>query len=218
LNNNDGVKPPDFTDLESIDSARYEGIDHDRLLAYVVKRLEELSIPVTFENVTVAAFRTFPVVFSLNGYPEYPDAARVNRTLLHGGPKYKNYLVGRATTGYELSERGRAAANDAYELIRNADGSRRFGRAARKRLMPARTVNDRMEREVRESGAFQLWKSNAIITPESFYVFLHLLPGSPKEAVKENYKAMRRLLQGSEDLEIASFFKTLSDSFKKELD
>lgn len=80
----------DLSTLTPIDPERYVEIDHDRLLAYVVTRMNALSLRVTFENVTAAAFALFPKVFCLSGYPQYPDAARVNRTLLHGGPKYKN--------------------------------------------------------------------------------------------------------------------------------
>ncbi len=206
-----------LSSLVPLDPERYAGIDHDRLLAYVVTRMNQINLSTTFENVTAAAYALFPSVFCLSGYPQYPDAARVNRTLLHGGPKYKNYLVGRATTGYELSERGKAAADQAQEMMASSShGKSRRSRAPR--VTAPRNVIERTEREVRESDAFRLWKAQEPIPTAEFYLFLHLFPGSEPAAVRENLKAMRNLLEGSADRDIADFIKSLATTFRKEID
>lgn len=182
-------------------------------MAYVVRRLDELGIRATFEHVVVAAFKLFPAVFSLEGYSQYPDAARVNRTLLHGGPKYRDYLTGRAVTGYALSTRGQTAAQETLEMI-SADGdvARRKGRAK-----AARSFSERMEQEVRSSDAFRAWQSQGAIQSEDFYLFLHLFPGSPKTAVQDNFAIIRDHLKDSSDPEISIFLKAVADQFKKEL-
>jgi hypothetical protein len=208
-------RPPrgDLNQFAAFEGDRYAGIDHDRLVAYVVKLLDERRIRTTFEHITVAAYRLFPNVFALEGFPEYPDAARVNRTLLHGGPKYRDYLTGRATTGYSLSIRGETAAKETAEMVSGSAGPRRH----RGRAKAPRAFYERIEREVRTSDAFKSWHAKATVEIEDFYLFLHLLPGSTKAAVRENLKAIRSQLEDSKAEDIASFLGFIEQHFKEEI-
>ena len=91
----------------------YRGVGLNDLLAYVVLFLEGQELATTFENITVAAHRMFPGKFSLVGYPQFPDATRVQLVILHLGPKYVGLLEGKKKTGYYLNARGREAAKSA---------------------------------------------------------------------------------------------------------
>ena len=88
----------------------YSKIGLNGLLAYVVFSLESANQAATFENITVAAHQMFPGKFSLVGYAQFPDATRIQLVILHLGPKYVGWLVGKKKTGYYLNARGREAA------------------------------------------------------------------------------------------------------------
>lgn len=134
--------------LTPIEVGRYSHLNHDSLLCYAVKELESLAVPVTFENITVAAFRLFPKTFSLVGYLNYPDASRVNRTLLHARPKYRDLIVGNAKSGYALTAKGR----------RPRSRSRWSFRATHRRLaarFPPHPTRSEPTRDNRRSGALR---------------------------------------------------------------
>lgn len=92
--------------LPTFDYQAYSAIGLNDLLAYAVWVLDGFGHPTTFENITVAVHKMFPARFSLVGYPEYPDGARVQLVVLHLGPKYVGWLQGKKKTGYYLNDRG----------------------------------------------------------------------------------------------------------------
>lgn len=89
---------------------KYKAIGLNDLLAFVVYFLEGERYAATFENIAVTSHRMFPAKFSLVGYPNFPDAARVQLVILHLGPKYVGWLEGKKKTGYHLNARGKEAA------------------------------------------------------------------------------------------------------------
>lgn len=178
-------------DLVAYESSRYEAIDLDRLCAFSVDLLGQRGLPVTFENVVVTLFRLFPSKFSLMGFPTYPDAARANRAILHCFPKYKNYLTGKARTGYRLTHEGQNAADEAK---RRLDGAKPAKATTRK--VP-RGVADQFMREVTDSAAFKSFKEGLKVDIRLYDVtrLLHATPDSPSGVLGDN---MARLIQYSE--------------------
>ena len=103
---NETNSPTILSDLIAYDSSLYENIDLTGLAAFALHTLHQRNIPTTFENVVVTLYRLFPKKFSLEGYPEYPDATRANRTLMQLTPKYRNWARGTVQKGYVLTEKG----------------------------------------------------------------------------------------------------------------
>jgi hypothetical protein len=68
-------------ELKPIDGSSYELMDLDRLVIYTVVELQKLGIELSLENIIVGAFKLFPKRFSIIGYPEFPDATRVEKSL-----------------------------------------------------------------------------------------------------------------------------------------
>jgi hypothetical protein len=135
----------------------YGRVDLAGLAAFTLKWLQDRSIPTTFENVVVAAFRFFPTKFSLEGYKEYPDAARVNRSLLQLGPKYRNWARGSVQKGYVLTESGREKVRSVQATLDEGTGAEAPASARRKTL--ARTMDLTKELEpLEKSPLFSRWK------------------------------------------------------------
>jgi len=139
----------------------YGAVDLAGLAAFTLKWLQDRSIPTTFENVVVAAFRLFPAKFSLEGYKEYPDAARVNRSLLQLGPKYRNWARGSVQKGFVLTESGREKVRSVQATLDEGTGTEAPASARRKTL--ARTMDLTKELEpLEKSPLFSRWKNGQL--------------------------------------------------------
>ena len=134
----------------------YETIDLNRLAVFAIDWLQRHRIPTTFENVVVAIFRMFPAKFALEGYPQYPDAARVNRALLQLRPKYRNWARGSVQKGFVLTETGLAQVTWVQDALTGGAAKRQ---RAPKPAAVSRTMDLSRELEPLErSPLFARWK------------------------------------------------------------
>jgi hypothetical protein len=104
MSNENSARP--LSQITPFGSLAYQSFDLNRLVSFTIHWLQEQRIVTTFENIVVAAYRMFPEKFALEGYPEYPDAARANRALLQLGPKYRNWARGSVRKGFVLTASG----------------------------------------------------------------------------------------------------------------
>ena len=132
----------------------YRGVGLNDLLAFAVSCLEEWKHATTFENVAVAAHCMFPGKFSLVGYPQFPDAARVQLVILHLGPKYVGWLEGKKRTGYYLNTRGREAARRAAENLGTPQSGNTAPKFVQDNLANRTAVETRVAR-LRDSDSFR---------------------------------------------------------------
>jgi hypothetical protein len=204
--------PPYLDRITSFCPDSYRGISTTDLLVYVASEMEANGIRLTFESIAVAAYRFFPEAFALVGFPEYPDASRVGRTLLQCRPKYRGLIGGGASTGFVITELGRIRSREVAEQLR--DGRQRTRSPRRGK---PRAIVDRIEQELRESPAFASWRNDASVSEYDFYHLLHLLPGSSRESVKDNFAAISSIAKDSQDSKIRNFLAFLSNEFAKEL-
>lgn len=200
-------------EIVAVAPEKYVGISTTDLMAYVVSQMEAHGVKLAFEPIVVVAFRMFPNAFSLVGFPEYPDASRVGRTLLQCRPKYRGLIRGGASSGFVISELGRARAAEIAERL--ATG--RVQEHANRRRSTPRAILDRIEQEVRDSAAFASWRAREPVSEYDFYYFLHLLPGSSKESVQENFNAINDVANDSEDPQVQNFLAALKAQYSKEL-
>ena len=108
--------------LEEIDSSKYESVDLDRLVMYAVAKLVQMNIDLSLENIIVATFKLFPSKFSILGYPEYPDATRVEKCLWRCKGKRRDWLGGKTPHGYAVTERGWRIVDQAASLLSTSGG------------------------------------------------------------------------------------------------
>lgn len=199
-------------DLTAFRHDQYHGVSTTDLLVYVATQMEAHGVKLTFEPIVVAAYRMFPEAFSLVGFPEYPDASRIGRTLLQCRPKYRGLIRGGASSGFVITELGRARAVEVAQRLTSGLPATRPGR----RRSAPRAILDRIEHEVRDSSAFASWRASEPISEYDFYHFLHLLPGSSKESVRENFQAISDVAKDSQDPQIRNFLAALKAQYTKE--
>jgi len=89
----------------------YEDLPLTDLVLYALFSLEEKGIETTFENLVAESFELFPRRFSLQGYPDYPDANRVRREIQRIEGTLSSLGVekladGNMKTSYKITGRG----------------------------------------------------------------------------------------------------------------
>jgi hypothetical protein len=174
---------------KSFDPSSYENIDLNRLALYAIWFLEENSVPNTFENIAVASYLMFPEKFSLVGYEEYPDTARINRTLLQLRPKYRNWATGNVQRGYTLTSMGKTVVKQTKELLRNPGLQSRRSEPNKPRT---RSLELEMERII-HSSVFQkfLEDERDEISRIEVWELLKAAPHTPPKVMREYIRRLQ---------------------------
>jgi len=101
-----------YIKLQPFQPETYEKIPLSDLVLYSIFSLQNQEIETNFENIVVENFELFPRKFSLQSYPEYPDANRVRREIkrLEGG-KFQTggidqLIEGNLKNTYKLTDKG----------------------------------------------------------------------------------------------------------------
>lgn len=171
-------------EIEAYDFNNYRNIDLNSLAVYAISFLQEKNIPTTFEIIVVTLFKLFPEKFSLEGFREYPDAARINRALLQLRPKYRNWAHGDVQLGYSLSEEGKCQADKVKLLLEKSHLQMPLKSKPKKRtLAPDAEVTD-----IEKSKVFRLYnegKENSLTDRDVYTLFKAYSYTSPK--ILRNY-------------------------------
>lgn len=210
-------KPPQLRqvlDFESYPEVSYASIDLTGLAAFAIRRLQELQIPITFENLVVTLFKLFPTKFSLEGFDEFPDAARIGRTLLQLGPKYRNWARGSVQKGFVLTESGIAKAAKVGTILMSGASPTEV-QLNRQQSRP-RTMDLTKEMKVIEdSSLFQKWKAGQLSEGQSieFFDLLGAYAYTPVRALRDRAQLLENAARelGRED--VLEFLRSVRHHF-----
>jgi len=202
--------------LRPFAEASYKDLPLAHLAAHAIAVLQDASLPVTIENVTVALFRLFPVHFAMVGFPAYPDGNRVNRTVLQLQPKYRNYATGSAKRGYSLTPLGRQTAEAVGQILSGSQpesGAQRPGagnQAAKRGEGPPRTIHDEDTLAgVRDSLLFQAYLRGNLeeCVGVDFLGILGVFSHTPKAVVRRELKHLEESAERQGDRAIQEFLR-----------
>lgn len=200
----------------------YRDLPLAHLAAYAIAVVEEASLPVTIENVTVALFKLFPAHFAMIGFPSYPDGNRANRTVLQLQPKYRNYATGSAKRGYSLTPLGRHTAEAVGRILSGGEpdsgtpatdggsGSAKRGEG------PPRTVHDEdTVVRVRESLLFQAYVRGELdkCVGVDFLGMLGVFSHTPKAVVRRELKHLEESAERQGDQKLQDFLRECRSRF-----
>ncbi len=203
-------------DFEPYPEGSYSNIDLAGLAAFALMHLHGLHIPNTFENLVVTLFKLFPTKFSLVGFDGYPDAARVGRTLLQLGPKYRNWARGSVQTGFVLTETGKSKAISVSKILSGtapAEPTR-----VRKQVVP-RTIDQTKDlKAIQESSLFRQWKAGVLNQANSIELFdlLGAYAYSPPRVLRERLKMLETIAGEIGQTELLAFLRALRQQFSQE--
>lgn len=199
--------------LEPADVEKYRDLSKDSLLCFAVAELQEKSVPVTFENIAVAAFKLFPEHFSLIGYRNYPDASRVNRTLLHARPKYRDLIIGNATSGYALTSKGESVARQVAIDLQSTNRTSKARRAEPdKRTYTGHGVVEQIE----QSSLYKHWRDDQVESIGDYEVwdFLEAMPYTDRTMLRGILKNYREAAELSGRQDVMKFLVWVSRQYR----
>ena len=201
-----------LSETSAFDENLYCNLDIDRLVVYVLFYLEGNSIQLTLENIIVGAFRLFPCKFSLFGFPEYPDSARVEKSLWRSRGKERQWIGGKTRQGYSLNRRSYMIAEHVMKDLEIKSGIKRSSRG-NKRLRRW----EKIIMEIEKSSAYKKYiddRTDSITESEFCYVLQGTLD-SPKEILNENLLTLKTMAKDLDNQEIERFLYILESKFSK---
>lgn len=204
-----------------------EEVDYDEaslpaLVVYSLYWLHQWDFRRSIEAITVLSWKLFPSRFSMVGWPEYPDKERINRSLLQGCPKYRNWLTGAASKGFSLNERGIQIADELTQrlgpplfsegrAITNAITSEFLG----KKSQPRTIEPEREVAKAKESRLFEKWKEG--IMTERDLIHIHTMLGvfehTPRKIKAKKLKDLEHAAEDLKDGTMHRFLQVVRKSF-----
>lgn len=184
-------------------------MDLNSLIAYVAYKLDVNNIPVTFEHIYVGAFLSFPKRFCLVGFEDYPDGARINRSIMQCGPKYQNLLVGTAKEGYHLTEFGKIRARKVMDVSTNPSGQSSSDVDQNK---AERTVDHKKKIALfRKKSAYKKFieGKSADVGADEIFEFLGLSPFDHKLVIRKKLQELEAVAKHAGSDELTGFVKWL---------
>lgn len=204
--------------FEAFPEPSYRQIDLTGLATFCLLRLHDLHIPITFENLVVALFRLFPAKFSLVGFPEYPDAARVGRTLLQLGPKYRNWARGSVQKGFVLTEAGSSKAMDVAKILlgnKSAEPKR-----VRQPTLPRTMDLSKDIQMIEGSSLYRQWRSGGAISKTNsmqLYDLLGAYAYTPARVLSDRMKLLETIAVQLQRADIVEFLQAVKEEFAQHL-
>jgi hypothetical protein len=203
--------------IVAFEPTKYGSFDLNRLSSFTLHWLQEHRIPTTFENIVVAAFRMFPAKFALEGYSEYPDAARINRALLQLGPKYRNWARGSVQQGFLLTESGLIEVERVREAL---SGDEPPGPVRPRRAGKPRTMNLSEDvQSIEHSTLFSKWSAGQL-AEGTFLELLHMLSAyayTPHRALRHRLAVLENAATQIGRKDLMEFVQSVRVQFAQQL-
>ena len=191
------------------DIASYDSIDLDRLVIYAIIELEKLGIELSLENIIVGAFKLFPKKFSLVGYPEFPDATRVEKSLWRCKGNKKQWIAGKTPHGYLITDRTRSIAIQTENQLSNS--------AVRTQKTPSRMRRkESILKEVVSSPAYEKYMTGhgESISEADFCYLLQGTLDSSQGTLKGNLVSLKKFIEELEREDVLKFLNWLEKRFE----
>jgi len=196
------LKPPDPT--------CYNSIDLDRLVMYATVELENLGVELSLENIIVGTFKLFPKKFSLVGYPEFPDATRVEKCLWRCKSKKRQWIGGKTPHGYLITDRTRNISARIKADLSNSV----FNKKPQK--LPRTRRKESILKETTNSSAYLKYINGKFdsITEADFCYLLQGTLDSTRETLKENLASLKKFAEELERKDVLSVLFWLEEHFR----
>lgn len=191
------------------DEAKYQNIDLDHLIMYVISRLDKIGADLSFENVVVAAFKIFPKKFSLLGFPSYPGAKRVHDCLFRCTFRTKQWLGGKTRQGFTITDRSKTFIQEAENLLAGVvpQKAKATSQTRRKELLLMEVVS---------SPGYTKYRTGKrdFITEADVCFLLQATLDSSRETLRANFGSLVTFAKELERHDIGEFLNWLQQHFK----
>ena len=196
--------------LKSLDVQTYNSIDLDRLVIYATVELASIGVELSLENIIVGTFKFFPKKFSLVGFPEFPDATRVEKCLWRCKGKKRQWIGGKTQHGYQITDTSKVIAEQTKaELSNTTVGEKQkvLSQTRRKELLIA-------ELERSPAYAKYLKQQYDLISEADLCYLLQGTLDSSHTLLAKNFASLHKVLEELERRDIIQFLNWLGNHFK----
>lgn len=214
----------DLMKLSPFPTAAYQPYALTSLTAYSVFWLQQWNITTSLENLAVASHRMFPSKFAMVGWPEFPDIARTNRSVLQMRPKYRNLATSSPTRGVFLNQNGLVEAESLAKQLGppHVGGNSIFVPPTIKaeRGTRARSVHpEDLLALVRKSQLFKLYSENRFSAAEAIHLvgLLSVYDHTPSAEKKRKLKLFQDAAKELNDEDMKSFLSGVAERFQRYL-
>lgn len=199
-----------FSTLTPYENNQYDAIDIDRLVVFTAVELEKQGISSTLENITVGAFILFPQKFSITGYPQFPDATRVEKSLWRSKGRTRQWIGGKTSHGYLVTDRSR---NIAQQIQNQLSGSVFQSEAKTSSRLRRR---EKVLQDAMNTPAYEKYINGEreAITESDFCYLLQGTLDSSKDTLKGNIISIKEFSQELDNKEFLKFLNWLEESFE----
>lgn len=201
--------------VKSIGSLPYEKYSsvssREKLVVYAMSYLEEIGIPLNFNNICVATFRLFPEKFYFSeDFKEYPHIEMLNRTILHLRPVERNYATGSVKTDYALTTIGREIAKQVKTDIEVG-----VHNVAPKQVMDSHKKTSGNDlRNLRSSLLFGKWVEGTSLDDMEIWDFFGVTPFTQVDKVKKYISEVSVYAKSVSDDEAVKFLSNLKSKIE----
>lgn len=190
--------------------ANYFQIDKDRLILFTLDFLNSKGIEVTFDKLTVAAFKLFPKKFSLIGFSEYPDAKTVNDCVFLHCVKTKGWVSGNAQSGYKITEKGMYFLEETKKMLEGKiEMTRRYGTTPRRKEF---TFINSLKKTTAYKKYFKNEKEN--ISDYEILEALNVSQFKSEESKQKNLKKYVEYAKRIDDQDAIKFLEFIKEKLK----
>jgi len=173
----------------------------DELLTYCVWKILKRKEQCTFERLVVECFVTFPKHFSLKGYPQYPDSARINKSWLRCRTD-RGWITGSVKLSFSLSPAGESVAKRIASIEKPSLGVRKSTRD--------RTREQSLVRHVRNQSPFIRFRQKRSVfrpNPNDICLIASCTLDTPFLTKKENLMQLVDAAKSESDKDVLAFLQ-----------
>jgi hypothetical protein len=182
----------------------YQNISLDELATYCVFLVLQEKKEATFESIVAKCFELFPQKFSLVGYPQWPDSARINKAWLRCRTDFK-YIAGSVKNGFSLTSKGLEIVEEVQKKL-NRPFQEQYKLHTRK--AHARTREEQFINELEKSEVFKRYleqRENTVISHFEFCDMLYCTLESSNKTLINNLSMLKEFAVKLNKKEILEF-------------
>jgi len=210
---NKKAPPPMF------DPQVYTKITLNDLVMYSIYFLHRQGSELTSEDVIGACFVLFPKRFSLQKYPQWPDAGIVSRRW--SDCKSRGYLRGNAAQGFSLTARGIKRAGKVEKSLGRVIKPVSMPRPKTKTpVLPVQTVHPELKararkyiRSIESSDAYRHYKRKTPLNEYDFRSLLLCTMESPPATLARNMEQFKEYVRIHDRKDLLAFLESSEEKF-----
>ena len=212
--------------VQAIPLVRFENEQLAALTVYSIHWLRKWGIRTSKEAISVLNHRLFHARFSMEFFPEYPDASRSQISLMQCGPKYRGWLSGSNKKGYVITPSGQLLVEQllrrigypqvGHVVLGQASEDPRQKKVTRQNRAQSLDFGGEVAR-LRASRLFEKWVSGSLRERDLIHVYsaLSIFDHTPADAKRLRLNELKDSANKAGDEQVQRLLRDTEDAFPR---